>query len=96
MGPLETGGEPKFFIRQKQPERSENFGSTPVSNRSLTIQSDNLCGCLRWSLDRQNSVRTNLNSINSNLEWGLRSLDKAQSFELKSLILAQIERWRHA
>ena len=33
--------------------------------RSLTIQSDNLCGCLRWSLRRQNQ-RKNLSFSFSN------------------------------
>ncbi len=31
----------------------ETLGQAPDFNRSLTIQSDNLCGCLRWSLQRQ-------------------------------------------
>ena len=40
--------------------------------------------------------RENQPKFLSNLELGIMFFIEAQSFELKSLILAQIERWRHA
>ena len=64
-------------------------------DRSLTISQIICVGArvdvCRWQIKRENQPK-----FLSNLEWGFTFFIKAQSFELKSLILAQIERWRHA
>ena len=63
---------------------------------SLTNNANNLCGRPGWTVKGAiGTSRPELDKIYS-LEQDEFQVRKLLYFELKSLILAQIERWRHA
>ena len=71
------------------------FGAAEAS--SLTIgYSDNLCGCSGVVGTIPRDIDEHFGDEEFVEQGTRRSLRRSARFELKSLILAQIERWRHA
>ena len=70
----------------------------PRADRSLKIETGNLCGDSRQVVQQWAPLRVTKRPavrVKPDLVWSL-DLASAQTIELKSLILAQIERWRRA
>ena len=72
-----------------------------LTNCSLTTESSNSCGCL-WSKTDSRLIISNTSntrefeSLFAIAEPSLGFYQNPSSIELKSLIMAQIERWRQA
>jgi hypothetical protein len=57
VGPVEKAVRVLFhFVAKSVLVLVKKYSDPFFASRSLTIQSDNLCGCLRWTLRRQNQT----------------------------------------